>query len=186
MRQELDFYATPDDLADAGADLVRVYAPFAARVLDPAAGDGALLRALGRRGIENHGLEIDEERARSCSADCRDALSPEPWPVERSTGCVFMNPPFSASAAFVGRALRECSTVIALLPIAFLASRGRRDLFAAYGMPRVAVIERRPRFLGNKSAHAEYMFAIWALNGPPGNTRIELPDPPPRVRKVRP
>ena len=106
-RRHLDFYPTPPDAARALIEHMRAACPWMLgegipeseegrhRWLDPAAGCGALLRAIKPHVGETVALEMDEARA-ELAADVADVAKAcdsleEPWPAS----CVIANPPFN-------------------------------------------------------------------------------------------
>lgn len=134
VRDPLDHYATPAHVTRA---ILPYLAPVSGSTLDPCAGDGAILKAIGT-GI---GLEINPNRA----GITRDALSSDPWPL---TSQVIMNPPFRLAMEFVTRALREVrpgGEVAALLRLNWLASAGRKAFHRAHPAD-VYVLPSRPEF----------------------------------------
>jgi len=124
----LQFFATPPAVADKLVLALGIPRSDAMpiRVLEPSAGDGALVGALGRlrgRGHHVQCFELDPVRARRLSdagvpCDCRDFLATDPadWPpFDRAV----MNPPFTSAAsatAYVDHVLHARR---------FLAPRGR-------------------------------------------------------------
>lgn len=107
LRTSLQFYATPP--AAAAALLREVYLPAGARVLEPSAGDGALLRAVSQRavadprqrGLRVDAVEVDPGRVATLRGLRLPgvALHVQPanfltWPVQPVYDAVLMNPPF--------------------------------------------------------------------------------------------
>lgn len=159
-RDLLDYYATPDDAADVGARLVREYLPGnVGGVLDPASGDGALMRAARRAGLNAFGIEFDEKRAQLAGATCDDAISCDSWP---KVDAVIMNPPFIRAEAFVVRALREVPIVVALLRLSFLGSKRRGRLFDGRPLPNFHLLVDRPSFNGGGTDTADVCWFVWA------------------------
>ncbi len=155
-RREADFYRTPDWCADIGA---RIATPDGTGcVLDPCAGDGALLDAVARRSvtIERLGIELDDVRAKASRSVCGDALA-MPWPRCDS---VLMNPPFSLWQVFTEKALDHGpSRVVVLLRLGALAGQKRtgfwRGAAESWGIT-VHVLSRRPSFTGGGNDSSDY------------------------------
>lgn len=158
-RDLLDYYATPADAAAVGARLTLEHAGERAIVLDPAAGDGALLRAARQAGLLAVGIEVDEERARASGSICDDAISGAPWPPAHA---VIMNPPFMRAEAFVARALRHAPVVVALLRLSFLGSKQRASLLTKAPKPDMHLLVRRPSFNGKGSDNVDVCWFVWA------------------------
>lgn len=64
-RRPLDFYPTPSWVV--GALLARHPLRPGTRILDPSAGDGAILDVLRAEGAETSGIELDPQRAAEAS-----------------------------------------------------------------------------------------------------------------------
>lgn len=158
-RRPGDFYATPAWVTRA----ILPHLPAFATVLDPCAGEGAILREVGG----GFGIERDFERVHRCHAQdipCThgDALASEAvW--GRFSVCV-MNPPFSQAEAFVRRALAEAApqraTVAALLRLAFLEGIARAPLHREHPAD-VYVLPRRPSFTGGGTDATAYAWFVW-------------------------
>ncbi|HZS02223.1 MAG TPA: hypothetical protein VFE37_26135, partial [Chloroflexota bacterium] len=146
-REPRDYYRTP---AEAVVPFLarwsrRVQAP--ARILEPAAGDGALLPALRRTWPE---ATIDAQDI----APQHDAVRRVDFllPVTRASyDLVITNPPFVHAEAFIqnGRALvRPGGHLALLLRLGFLGSQQRRGLWRAAMPSDVYVLSERPSFKG--------------------------------------
>jgi len=168
-RREADYYPTPAWCTRA---LLRHCPPPCwARLIEPAAGEGAIVRELvdaGRRPWR--AIELREE--------CREALkqagpeeviigdwrrlAPTAQPAPREVLAVVGNPPFSLAEEFVWSCLRAAPWVALLLPLGFLASRERWALFSAHPVRRLIVLSRRPSFTGDgKTDCADYAWFVW-------------------------
>ena len=163
-RRDHDAYATPEWVARLVVPLVPELDDPAAVVLDPAAGDGALLAGLGDVRAQRVGFEIRPEacdacRGRGFSCGVADALT-IPWaPVS----AVVMNPPYTLARAFVEHALRETrrgGTVAALLRLAFLEGQAR-GAWLRGNAPDVYVLSKRPSFTGRGTDSTAYAWFVW-------------------------
>lgn len=136
----LSQWFTPAALADRIAE---EWGPWAGlRVLEPAAGDGALVAPLAARGALVEAFEIDER-----------------W-AARIAGRVEAYGAGGQDLAFVAKALRHALEVIAVVRLAFLAGRARRaELWSQAHLADLRVLSRRPRFSGTSST-ARYDFAV--------------------------
>lgn len=145
MRSAADFYATPAWCVELVWPII---APFyeGLTVLDPCAGDGAILRALPGS-VPRFGVELNPRRVLECS---------------RAGGVgVLTNPPYSLVDAFIERSRALCpnAPVTMLLSVGFVGAQKRADLlrdpFDLYLLPR------RPHFTGSGSAMAAYGWFSW-------------------------
>lgn len=156
-----DFYETPPWATRA---ILRVLGPRDGVILDPCAGDGAILAVAREMCPVAHlsAIELRPEHEAACRGAMsgpfvrptdlviRDALLPESW-RGRTTDrphLVLTNPPFELSMEFVRRALDEVSrggTVAMLLRLAFMASI-ERQAFHNERPADVFVLPRRPSF----------------------------------------
>ena len=158
VRHADDYYVTPDWAADIGAGIALL--PTVSVVLDPCAGDGALLRAVQRwrPGSVVRGLELDAGRAELSGAQCCDALDQGlAWP---DADAIIANPPFRRWQAFVDRALAHpAQIVVVLLRLGALAGQRRRDWWRSVALQRgvtVHVLSRRPSFTGGGTDSSDY------------------------------
>lgn len=163
MRSPADFYATPAWCVELVWPII---APFYAglTVLDPCAGDGAILRALPGS-TPRCGVELNPRRVLECTRagiDClhADYLSETDMPWAGGVG-ILTNPPYSLVDAFIERSLALCpdAPVTMLLSVGFVGAQKRADLlrepFDLYLLPR------RPHFTGSGSAMAGYGWFSW-------------------------
>lgn len=161
-----DFYATP---AWATRAIIRALwgrGTGPAAVLDPAAGDGAILDVVRAElpHAATRAIEVDEGRARACvrkhDTTFDDALTVE-WPVASAVLC---NPPFKLAMEFVERALeqREDDTIAFPLRLSWLAGI-KRAAFHRAAPADVYVLPRRPSFTPDGGTDsAEYAWFVWA------------------------
>lgn len=163
-RQPLDFYATPTPVIDA----ILPHLPLGGRILEPAAGDGQILRVLGYAGFplaNISAIEIDEGRANQCTQlgfDCihGDALSVD-WPA---ASLVFTNPPFTLGLQFAQKAIAHVAphggTVAMLLRLTFLESR-ERAAFHRANPSDVYVLPARPKFVNGATDTVTSAWFVW-------------------------
>mgnify|MGYP006268112147 CR=1 FL=1 len=181
-----DFYATPQWVTRA----ILPHLPRSGALLDPCAGDGAILRVACetvRGGIR--AIELDATRAdviaRSLpwadliEGDALDAgatEATEAWRVPH--GLVLMNPPFSRAMDFVRRAVSEQAphggTTAALLRLSMLAGLARVEFWRDNPCD-VYVLPRRPSFTGRGTDSCEYAWFVW---GPGRSGRWSVLDVP--------
>lgn len=139
-RVESDYYPTPPAFVRA----ILPHLPFAGSILEPMAGDGAIVRVLCHaKHLCVDMIEIDPTRAemlRETGADGDvfegDALSPEAdWQWEAPHGLVITNPSFSLAQALAERSIRaqrpHGGTTALFVPQSFLGTAGRREFWKA-------------------------------------------------------
>jgi hypothetical protein len=151
--EQLDQYFTPEWLARKLVSFAELHRRD--RVLEPSCGDGGILRCLPRN-VTIEAWEIDPEQvikaidaagAAELQATIRtgDFLDAELGTFD----VAIMNPPFTGAEKHIARALSVAKRVIALVPLATLATVGRREvLWDRCVVTKIAVIDGRPRFGG--------------------------------------
>ena len=160
-----DYYATPAWATELILD--ELWLPTQALILDPSAGEGAILDVAEARGFQAVGYELDAERARVCGAkrptiQC-DALGPEPW---CHASAIVGNPPFSKALEFAEKAAQWAEahgTVAALLlRLAFAESKSRVEFHRSYPSA-LRVLSERPRFRADTSGtdSSAYAWFVW-------------------------
>ena len=173
-RAELDYYPTPRGVVDA----IRPHLPRAYRVLDPAAGKGELLHAIGA----GHGIaiELDPSRANACGKGMHcdeiitgDALVEE-WP---DADLLLMNPPFLKAREFIERALawrkQDPRRVVACLArLTILESEERKSLHQQ-DPADVYILATRPKFRHNRHGKmaTDSVTVCWLVWAPGGGGR---------------
>lgn len=166
VRDRDDWYRTPDWCTHA----ILPHLPLEGRtVLDPCAGDGAILNA-ARSWTRNRrvnvgllGFEMSVLRAKSAQdlrlhVSLRDALDGAAWAV--ADPIVVMNPPYRQAMAFVLRALEEAPIVAALLRLNWLAGQARAQ-FHRQRPCNVYVLPKRPSFTSGGTDSCDYAWMIW-------------------------
>lgn len=163
-RRADDFYATPSWATRAIlADLFLLGRP-RGRVLEPAAGDGAIvdeLRAFGVPSDEIDAFELNPGRAAASNAICTDFLKIEPDPLY---GLVITNPPYSLALEFAqhgAKFVREGGELVLLTRLNWLASQ-RRASWLRDMTPSVYVLPKRPSFTGKGTDATDYAWMVWS------------------------
>ena len=121
------------------------------RCLEPSVGGGAFARAMGRRGGNVRGIDLNPHAAgfADCNGDtwCGDFLTCVEW--EPPPLWVVGNPPYDAAEAHIRRALEVTGQHVAfLLRLAMLESKTRIPLWHDHPPRKVWVLQRRPSFSG--------------------------------------
>lgn len=175
MRNQLDFYPTPRAAVD---ELLAEIGPLLGTgfILDPAAGDGAMLTAVkdALPTLPDNaviGIEIDPVLCATATARFGpdwvwegDYLK-EKYPGYPDFALVIANPPYSKAQEFVDKMLREQgqdTIVAALLRLNFLGSQKRHDWWLEHRPDALRVLSKRPSFTGDgKTDSTEYAWYIW-------------------------
>lgn len=176
VRSRNDFYPTPDWLTQA----ILPYLPISddadrnVRILEPAAGNGALLRVLLSRWPNAQYRTVDIEYTRdhrtppihNVDHTLGDFLTVEP---EANCDVIITNPPFRYAKEFIERSFLWCrnedSWVVMLLRLNFLGSQ-KRGKWLREHLPAIFVTPRRPPFAPNKNGQmgtdaTEYAWFVW-------------------------
>jgi len=163
-RREADFYATPPS---ALAPLLDECPPPMGLVIEPAAGDGAIVKVLLARGYRVWANELRREclsdlRRLECSVTIGDWLTTaqEPWPEEPYS--IVTNPPFSIARKFAEACLATQAQYVALLlRINVEASNPWRKFWEQHPWTHRVVLWKRPSFTGHGTDACNYFWAIW-------------------------
>lgn len=159
-RAENDWYRTPEWVIER---FLAAWAPAIdppGAVLEPCAGDGALLGPL-RRHFPDATLDAFDIAPR------HPAVREKPFHVDTDKtlyDVVLTNPPFSGAEEIVhyGLAkLRPGGHLALLLRLGFLASAGRRELYRSRPPVAVYVLPERPSFRNGTTDFAEYCWVVW-------------------------
>ncbi len=171
-RQPNDLYETPEwltealipELAERFDDRFTRPEGHLITTLEPAAGNGAIVRVLERSGLIGTVDAYDLVAAPNIGQ--WDFLTAAPEPVY---DLIITNPPFSLAQQFIERSMlwrkNEKSVVAMLLRVNFLGSRKRAKWLRAMP-PGVFVTPKRPQFSKNKhgklgSDATEYAWFVW-------------------------
>lgn len=196
-RTKLDFYSTPDWATDAILDVILPpggsWTRNPPRILEPAAGDGAIVRRLLARGVPAthiEACEIDRRRATACeragiTTIRGDFLKTNAFGSQWHE-LVITNPPYRLAEAFAQTALelvRPGGWVAMLLRLNWLEGQKRTEFHRA-NRASVYVLPRRPAFGGRKGTDAcGYGWFVWGQDhGADKRGRLEFLDVPPARR----
>lgn len=145
-----DYFPTP---AWCVHRLLEAWMPPDGALLEPAAGDGAIIRAaesvIGKREWLTVELREDARPYGSAQHWTADFLTWEPDDgLPAGVSAVITNGPFSLAEEFVRRAatLYPDAELVFLVRLGFLASEKRMALWRDLGVPDVLVLPNRPSF----------------------------------------
>lgn len=158
-RENLDFYPTPGWCVDLLLDALDVRPDW--QCLEPAAGDGAIVKRLLARGVYASriaAIELDPERAAGLRA-----IVPHAWQGDflKSLPCAYdlivTNPPFALAMDFARVALkmtRARGIVALLLRLNWLGSQDRVAFHRAFPSD-ILLLPKRPEFTASMSCSAK-------------------------------
>jgi hypothetical protein len=158
-RVEFDAYMTPSWCVRR---LLEVWKPRLGLALEPAVGEGAIVKAMDHFPVWWQTIDIREvkpvcnfhRRADYLASNYADFLEAE---------TVITNPPFSLAEAFIRKARRECpkADLVFLLRLGFLASFERVALWKDLGEPDLRILPNRPSYTGGGTDKYDYAWYVW-------------------------
>lgn len=166
-RIESDYYATPRaainsllknyDIAEPG-DLI----------LEPSAGNGAIIEAIRAFGYTNriHAIEIREEERETLlryadSVSIKNYMDADP---KQKFDVIIGNPPFSLAQEFIDKSLellQPGGRLVFLLRTNFLESKKRFEWWQDKTPNRLYVLSSRPSFTGKGTDATSYSWFVW-------------------------
>lgn len=146
-RIEGDFYATPES---AFKPVIPFLFKLPQPILDPAEGDGRLVRWMRESGIMAFGRDIS-----SGGGDFLKSVA-----VAEKT--IVTNPPFSLALEFCQHALQLSDNVAMLLRLNFLAGIKRRAWWRENPPNAICVLSKRPSFTGKGTDATDYAWFFWS------------------------
>lgn len=162
-RSPADFYPTPS--WPVRRLLERVDLPGGIWI-EPAAGDGAIIRAVKeiRSDVTWLGFELRKKCAKKLLPLVHNADVTANWlkvqPMVRAK-VIFGNPPFSKAMEFIEHSLRHADYVVLLLRLNFVGT-DERNAFFKKQMPNVYVVPNRISFTKDGKADSiEYAWFVW-------------------------
>lgn len=165
-RHDQDFYETPAWAIDA---LLRNHALRGSRVLEPCAGDGAILKVLysrGYPGLSTVAVEIrkEEEDSLACLADIVHIADFLTWKPSCAFDTIITNPPYSIAQEIIEHAFEIAdgkSEVIMLLRLGFLEAEKRYEFWQRHPVNHLYVLSARPSFTGGGTDGTAYGWFVW-------------------------
>jgi hypothetical protein len=165
-RSPADYYATPQWCVRR---LLEVLSLPGGAWLEPAAGDGAIVRAVDRSDVHWDLWEIRESErsalknaapgANIATGDFLEAAAAAKLNRKRYMVAI-TNPPFRLAQEFIEASLACADNVVMLLRLNFLASKSRWE-FMSSNTPDVYVLPNRPSFTGRGTDSIEYAWFVW-------------------------
>ena len=179
-----DFYPTPSWCTEAL--LATCPPPAGLRIVEPAAGTGAIVQV-----FLAHGRQVRAVEVRPRALPFLRELCPSTWGdwlsiagaksdhrlVEACGGppeecAIVTNPPFAIAREFVEATLGHAPWVGMLLRLNVLGARGWKDLWCSHAPTTLLPLSRRPSFTPDgKTSMDNYAWFIWDCNRPPLDIR---------------
>lgn len=171
-RRAYDFYATPPETIRA---FLNSYEGIASsdRILEPSAGNGAIIRALREHGYTNRidavELRADERPALESLADNVTIGSFFDYDPEVGYDVIIGNPPFSLALEFISKSLELLNpggALIFLLRTSFLESTKRFEWWQQHPLSGLYTLHKRPSFTGKGTDATSYSWFVWERGDP--------------------
>lgn len=166
-RIESDYYATPPEAIRTLLKNYRI-AYAGDTILEPAAGNGAIINELIHFGYTNniHAIEIREEEKENLlrvadSVGIGDFLKMD---LSNTYDVIIGNPPYSQAQEFINKSLaylKPGGRLIFLLRTNFLESQKRFKWWQDKPPTRLYVLSKRPSFTGKGTDATSYSWFIW-------------------------
>lgn len=173
-RPELDFYSTPTWATDVFLDVLKSRIAPPAKILEPSAGDGALLDPIARTwpaaDIDARDIAPPPEASDIVHADFFFNDTPDAYDL------VVTNPPYAYAESFVWLGLSKLNTsghLALLLRIGFIGPAERSEMWRNH-MPKWAfVLKQRPKFKANATDSQPSAWMVWDTK-PCSVTQLEV------------
>lgn len=151
-RHVYDAYSTPTWCTEAICR--QLVWPQESGVLEPCAGDGAIVRVLEK--YAEYIVECEIQRG-------IDFFEFDPdYP---RFDFIITNPPFSLAQEFVEKSLTLANCVVMLLRLNFLASSKRKAFWERNEPTAIHVLTKRPSFTGKGTDATDYAWFVWDSTG---------------------
>ncbi|HOZ23681.1 MAG TPA: hypothetical protein PLI83_02720 [Thermomonas sp.] len=166
-RRQDDAYLTPEWCVEA---LLREVQLPGGTWLEPAAGEGAIIRAVRavRKDVVWNAIDIRPECRPHLVELCGesgcgigDFLTDWRWTCWQSHSVIITNPPYTHAMEYVRHCLQHPATIAMLLRLNFLGSQRRAGFFRER-CPDVYVLPRRPSFTHGGTDSCEYAWFVWS------------------------
>ena len=162
---EHEHYVTPDAFAEWPVRHLMPHGPY--HVLDAGAGSGPYGRALEKYGNTDSKLwgldirDIPNPGSYDFWINNTDYLT---WASIKHYDVIIGNPPFSIAEQWIRRSmdlLNPGGRLILLLPINFLGSQKRLQLWRDFRPLCIVTCANRPSFFGSGTGDTVYMYIVW-------------------------
>ena len=161
-RNEGDFYRTPPEIVE---EILREWKPAVppATILEPAAGDGAMLGPL-RTAFPDAVIDAFDVAPRHPDIKQRTFFMEQDGRYD----LIITNPPFRHALDFAERSLAMLNPgghLILFLRLQFMASKKRSRFFKMHLPEAVYVLPQRPSFKNGTTDWSDYCWMVWRAGG---------------------
>jgi len=163
-RHDYDYYVTPEWVITKLLEHRRLYG----NILDPTAGDGAILKAIRNFGYKNFltAVEIRREEEKKLqelgNVFITDFLT---WQPDQKYDTIITNPPYNIAKEIIMKCheiVSEKGQIIMLMKTAYLESGDRYSFWQNYPLSFLYALSERPYFDDDyKTDQAAYAWFIW-------------------------
>jgi hypothetical protein len=168
-RNEADFYVTPEWAVNTLLDNFEIEDE---EILEPCAGDGAIIRALVKRyGNKKYytAIEIRDEHNNLLKAGVDRVYNQLDFlkiggPVNPKEATIITNPPYSIAQEIIEHCfeLYPEDDIVMLLRLNFLGSQRRREFWEKHPVKQIYVLSKRPSFTAKGTDSCEYAWFVWS------------------------
>jgi len=169
IRNDQDNYITPEWVVNALLDNIDLQGD---EILEPCAGDGAIIRAL----IQRYGntkyytaIEIRDERNNLLMAGADRIYNQLDFlkiggPVNPQETTIITNPPYGIAQEIIEHCfeLYPEDDIIMLLRLNFLGSQKRKEFWERHPVKQIYVLSKRPSFTAGGTDSCEYAWFVWS------------------------
>lgn len=178
-RSPADFYATPSWCVSR---LLEALALPGGEWLEPAAGDGAIIKAVRRDDVAWTAWELEKRNRQALKAllphsrlHLGDFVKAAGGLVHgRKFAVAITNPPFRLAQPFIDACLACAEHVVMLLRLNYLATKSRWSFMRTH-TPDVYVLPNRPSFVNGTTDSVEYAWFVWTQQ-PRSEGRLRILD----------
>lgn len=164
-RETHDFYPTPSWCVYRLVDHLPGLKQRNTKILEPCAGDGAIIRALGARREMVTAVEL-REAARTQLEACAQRVHIcdfTKWIPGERFDVAITNPPYSHAMEIIEACWPLADRIVMLLRLNFLGSAERHSWISKH-TPDVYVLPNRPSFVHGRTDSCEYAWMVWTPN----------------------
>lgn len=168
IRRESDFYETPREAIEA---FLNAFELFGINLLEPCAGNGAIIKAIKERKYAIPKLITAVE----IGAEHRDKLITSganwvyiadflTWQLNFPVDTIITNPPYSIAQQIIEHCFEIAPDAekIMLLRLAFLESKKRKAFWDKHPITQLYILSERPSFTGQGTDSTAYAWFVWS------------------------